>query len=162
MLLETHALNNPSEVILTVETLCRLTGGKANLMKDRVTKRYEVVAELAMKNLYLKKMRAIDPDFVVGQRKWGTRVANGCMIEHKGKQYMECFIKEFLSGVLYYLDGVEIKREDIVGFPPHRENTTHIACYSVDSIKRMRLHHTSPHLTANRFVTLVKRLLNWK
>ena len=162
MKLETHTLNNPSEVILNIETLCRVTGGKSNPMQGRVTKRYDVVAELSMKDLYLKKMREDDPDFVVGQRKWGTRVGTGCMIEHKGKQYMECFIKEFRSGILYYLDGVPINRKDITGFPPPRENNTRIACYSVDSIKRMRLHHTSPLLSANRFVTLVKRLLNWK
>lgn len=162
MLLKTHDLNNPEEIILNVETLVRCTGGKKNPHLGRVTKRYSVVVELAMKNLYLKKMLEIDPDFELGERKWGKRIENGCMIEHKGKKYMECFIKEFLSDVVYYLDGVEIAKEDIIGFPPSRENLTKIACYDVNNIRGMSLHPTSPFLRLKKVITFIKRLLTWK
>lgn len=162
MLLQTHDLNNPSEIILNVETLCRLTGGKKNPQLNRVTKRYEVVVELAMKNLYLRKMLDIDPNFELGNRKWGKRIENGCMIEHKGKKYMECFVKEFLSGVTYYLDGTEISKDEIIGFPPTRENHTKIACYDVNNIRGMSLHPTSPFLRLKKVVALIKRLFTWK
>jgi len=162
MLLQTHDLNNPSEIILNVETLCRLRGGKKNPMLGRVTKRYEVVVELAMKNLYLKKMLDINPLFELGHRKWGKRIENGCMIEHKGKKYMECFIKDFINSPIYYLDGVVIEKEDIEGFPPPTDNKTHIACYDVNNIRGMSLHPTSPFLRLKKIVTLVKRLLSWK
>lgn len=162
MNLTTHDLNNPEEMILNVETLVRCTGGKANPHLNRVTKRYSVVVELAMKNLYLKKMLDIDPLFELGERKWGKRIENGCMIEHKGKKYMECFIKKSLSDHVYYLDGVEIAKEDIQGFPPTRENHTKIACYDVNNIRGMSLHPTSPFLKLKSIVAFVKRLLTWK
>ena len=162
MLLQTHDLNNPSEIILNVETLVRCTGGKKNPHLNRITKRYSVVVELAMKNLYLKKVLDINPLFELGNRKWGKRIENGCMIEHKGKKYMECFIKESLSDHTYYLDGSEIAKDDIIGFPTPRENHTKIACYDVNNIRGMSLHPTSPFLRLKKIVTLVKRLLSWK
>ena len=59
MLLQTHDLNNPSEIILNVETLVRCTGGKKNPHLNRITKRYSVVVELAMKNLYFVQQNLI-------------------------------------------------------------------------------------------------------
>lgn len=160
-LTQTNDLSNPDQMILEVETLCRLTGGKKNPQLGRVTKRYKVIVELAMKNLYLKKMLEIDADFEIGERKWGKRIGNGCMIEHKGKTYMECFIKDFLSDVTYLLDGQEISKEDIVGFPPSRENHTKIACYDVNNIRGIQLPPTSPFLKLKKIVNFVKRLINW-
>lgn len=131
-------LNQP-ELILTVETQCRLSGGKSNSMLNRVTKRYDVLVELSKKDLYERRMKEIDPSFNVSDRKWGKRIENGCMIEHKGSKYIECFIKELTTGVTYLLDGNVINKEDIVGYKDTPRNEVGVVTYKVDNIRGMKL-----------------------
>jgi len=131
-------LNQP-ELILTVETQCRLSGGKKNDMLNRVTKRYDVLVELSKKALYESRMKEIDPSFNISERKWGKRIESGCMIEHKGSKYIECFIKELTTGVTYLLDGNTINKEDIIGFKETPRNDVGLVCYKVNNIRGMKL-----------------------
>lgn len=55
-----------------------------------------------------------DSSFVSNPRKWGIRVGDSCLIEHKGNMYVDMIVKS--SGeVSYEYDGEEISKQDIIG-----------------------------------------------
>jgi hypothetical protein len=118
---------------LTTVTEVKLKGGKKNLMQGRVTKRTVGSNIMLFSNtkdsgyVSMVKRRMVnegkDPDtFEVKPRAWGTRVGNSPFIEHKDKKYLECF---FISPgkSTYFLDGVEIDKDDIEGLDVKNTDT---------------------------------------
>jgi hypothetical protein len=79
-----------------------------------------------------------------GPRQWGERVANSPFVAHKEKEYLECiFLKP--GKVKYFLDGVEISKEEVVGIKEKNEgdqggliDKVIIRTYALDSIVKVR------------------------
>jgi hypothetical protein len=133
-MISVNDLNGKNEVILNVESICKLGGGKKNEMLNRVKKKYKVKVDLSSKGMYEERMKELDKDFVVKERRWGVRVGDSCVIENKDKNYVECFIKDFIGDVKYYLDGDEIKKDDVVGLKESVKNDVGLVSYGFDSI----------------------------
>lgn len=64
----------------------------------RVAVNFNYVHEVNKQRLNEEK----DMDFIPSSRKWGTRVDNTCLIEHKGQYYIECEYLEKKNE--YYID----------------------------------------------------------
>ena len=90
--------------------------GYKNMVNRRLEKQFD---ELGMTTVELFE-RIADKNFEPGPRPWGTRIENSPIISHKGKLYLECiFLKAGESK--YFLDGEEIKKENIIGLPEKKE-----------------------------------------
>lgn len=122
-------INGASFVSLDTTTDVKLRGGKKNLMLGRVTKKSTVNVTVMFQNKNsngyenmvkrrLEKEGKDPESFKLSQRKWGVRVPNLPLVEHKEQYYIECIFLGQLPNVEYYLDGELIKKEDIEGFPP--------------------------------------------
>jgi hypothetical protein len=79
-----------------------------------------------------------------GPRQWGERVPNSPFVTHKDKTYLECI---FIQGgkVKYFLDGVEIAKDEVIGLKEKNEgdqgglvNKVILRTYSLDSIIKVR------------------------
>jgi hypothetical protein len=129
--------------IIGLDTLVevKLTGGKKNPMQGRVKKM--TTGNLVMlfkngngyKNMVTRRLkkqfsdiittmeifeRISSPTWTPGERAWGERVPKSPFIEHKGKLYLDTiFIRPGKS--TYYLDGVEIEKDQIIGLPEKNE-----------------------------------------
>jgi hypothetical protein len=136
-MINVNDVNNKENVILSIEKNVELLGGKKNEMKDRVVKKYDVKVELSDSKKYEKKMKLIDSNFEVKERKWGKRLNDSCVIENKNSYYLECFIDKIVSDVKYYLDDVEIDKNDIVGLKSSNMNEVNLVCYKFDNIMKV-------------------------
>jgi len=136
-------LNNVNNkfVILSVVSEVKLGGGKKNEMVGCVKKKYKMLVELSRKGMYESKMKdEVNEDFVVGERKWGVRVDDGCIIENKGNMYVECYFKNMESEVVYYLNDVVIEKENVVGLKVNERNDVGILCLKLDNIDSIEVH----------------------
>lgn len=107
-------LNGASFISIDTVTPVTLTGGKANLLQGRVTKRtigsnvmvFQNKHTNAYENMVNRRLTAEGKtiEFTVGPRKWGKRVPNTSFIEHNGQSYLEViFLKA--GDVQYLVDG---------------------------------------------------------
>ena len=151
---------------LTTETKVALKGGKKNPMQGRVTKVTEDSNVIIYSNSEtsgygeMVKRRMLkegkDPsEFQIKPRAWGTRIGKSPFITHKDKYYFECiFVNP--GKTTYYLDGEEIDKSEIEGFPEPKEPTKEkteekavsnndledkviIRTYALESIKAIKL-----------------------
>jgi hypothetical protein len=163
-------LNNfKGSQIIGIDTLTvvELTGGKSNHMQGKVKKLVEGSQVMIFKNgkgyfnmvsrrleQQFKELRirttiqifeAIDgKKWEPGPRQWGERVPNSPFVSHKDKTYLECiFLRP--GSVKYFLDGVEIPKDQIIGLKEKVEgeqgglvDKVIIRTYGLDSIVRVR------------------------
>ncbi len=85
--------------------------------------------------------------FKVSPRKWGRRIEGTCLVEHKGKWYLETRFLHSTSPE-YFHNGQPIDKEKIEKFfPKSRSNATHqglekeivLRDYSLESIKEIKV-----------------------
>lgn len=141
-------------------TEVKLTGGKANPQQGRITKKMVGAVVMCFQNKTVNGYEAMitrrltaegkDPaSFVLGERKWGTRIPNMPIIEHfkdgATNYYVEViFLK---TGVVsYFQDGAPIAKADIVGLDDKAEgeqggleNKVIIRSFKADSITEVRI-----------------------
>lgn len=139
-------------------TVPKLKGGKKNPMKDKVQK-VTVGANTMVftnqnsngyENMVKRRLEdeGIDPEsFTLGERKWGTRIANTPIIEHNGNYYLETiFISPGKSH--YELEGEVIEKDDVEGLEDKKvseesqggvEKKVIIRTFKLDSITAIRV-----------------------
>lgn len=155
---EIEKVHGATFVGLDTRSTVKLKGGKKNPMQGRVIKVTEgantMIVSASDKSAYesmvRRRMEAEGKDastFELQPRKWGSRIENTPLIEHNGKYYLECFFMN-PGKSKYYLDDVEIAKDDIEGLPEVKvseesqggiENKVVIRTFSLDSIDRIRM-----------------------
>jgi len=138
---------------LDTVTVPKLKGGKKNPMQGRIQKHMTGAQVMAFENKYSNgyenmvrrrlEKEGKSPDFEVGVRKWGERVAGLPIVAHKGKRYLEViFLKS--GKVCYTLDGNPIEKSDIEGLPEKQEggqgglsDTVQIRTFAVANVTRL-------------------------
>ena len=128
---------------ITAETKVRLTGGKSNPHKDRITKISRVsglVYKTDNTNTYQNQVRKEIPNFEPQARRWGNRVNNLPVIMHNGAQYLELIIQNAKTEG-YFLDGQPIDKSEIEGLPEKKlgKHSVIVRDYSAESIKEIRI-----------------------
>lgn len=150
-------INGNSTVGLDTETVVDLKGGKKNPQKGRVTKVTTGLRVMAFQNKNVNGYEAMvkrrlvkegksPSSFVLGSRRWGTRLENMPIVEHKGNYYLEVILLT-PGKVEYRLDGNPIAEADIEGMPPQREKSGQgglddqviICTYKVASLQAVRI-----------------------
>jgi len=150
----------PGSTFITIDTSTAptLLGGKKNPFQDRVEKRTNGSSVMMFQNRTsngyedLVNHRLVtegkDPNFTVGPRQWGYRIANTCFVEHKGKYYIEViFLKP--GKTEYYVDGILTPKATISGLDIDKEEGKQgglddkviIRTYSVESIKAITINN---------------------
>jgi hypothetical protein len=133
-------VNGSSFVGLDTESVVSLKGGKKNEQQGRVTKRtlgsqvmvFTNQESNGYENMVQRRLieEGKDPtSFKVGERVWGKRVPNLPIVEHEKdgviKEYLEViFLKAGTSE--YFLDGLPIKKEDIIGLQEKDDKPTEV------------------------------------
>lgn len=124
-------MNGATFMGIDTESSVKLTGGKANPFKDRVTKRQTGSTVMLFQNKHVNGYESMvkrrlaqegkDPDsFELGPRLWGTRIPGAPIIEHNGEHYLECTFQN--AGPKEYLvDGVVTDQATITGMPAERD-----------------------------------------
>ena len=149
-------INGASFVGLDTHTDVTLTGGKANPMQGRVTKRMIGATVMSFQNKNFSSYEAMvkrrlvaenkDPgNFELGPRAWGTRIPNMPIVEHKGEYYLE--VIPLTAGVISYeLDGAPIDKSAIIGLKSSTsgeqgglENKVIIRTFKAESITALRI-----------------------
>lgn len=163
-------LNNfKGSQIIGIDTLTtvELSGGKTNPMQGKVKKLVEGSQVMIFKNgkgyfnmvtrrlkKQMQELRLVTTlqlfDAIEGKqwepkpRQWGQRVANSPFVSHKENTYLECiFLRP--GSVKYFLDGIEIPKDQIIGLKDKVEgdqggliDKVIIRTYGLDSIIRVR------------------------
>jgi hypothetical protein len=118
--------NKASFIGIDMLTQVKLTGGKANEMQGRITKRV-IGAQARLASNYAKSVNAQlvregkEPDFVPSERKWGKRLDGLSIVEHNGNHYLEVVFDK-PGTVTYFIDGdTEIAAKDIIGLAEKKE-----------------------------------------
>jgi hypothetical protein len=117
-------VNGSSFITIDTSTTPTLTGGKKNPHKGRVRKittgANVMVFQNKNSNGYenMVKRRLIKegktPSFTLSARKWGTRLTDTPIVEHKGSYYLEVIFLH--KGKTHFeLDGVRIDKSKIEG-----------------------------------------------
>ena len=134
-----------------------LLGGKKNPMQGRIRKHnkgasiqvFQNKNTNAYKNMVERRLvkEGKEPtDFKLSPRRWGTRVANMPIVEHKGADYLEViFLKAGVSS--YTLDGKAIDKADIEGLKVKPvegkqgglEDKVTIRTFKAESIERLKI-----------------------
>lgn len=116
-----------------LDTLTQVTlrGGRKNPQQGRVTKRMTGAQVMCFANqngsAYEAMVRrrlekeGLDPNFEVGPRAWGERIAGTPFVTHNGKSYLEVIFLR-AGQVQYLLDGQPVDRSEIQGLDEPREN----------------------------------------
>lgn len=125
------SVSGNSFIRLDTTTIPKLTGGQKNAMQGKITKTttgsnvmvYQNKHTNAYENAVNKRLEKEGKDpsnFTLQDRKWGTRVPNMPLVEHKGSLYLEVIFLH--SGtVSYQLDGDTIEKSAIVGLAEKKE-----------------------------------------
>jgi hypothetical protein len=141
---------------LDTTTVPVLTGGKKNTMQGRVKKIVNGSSVMTFSNqnsngysnMVARRLadEGKDPEsFTLSPRKWGQRVPNMPVVEHKGKRYLEViFLKA--GTVSYTLDNQPIDKADIEGLKTSPEgnqggldNKVIIRDYNLESLNTVRI-----------------------
>ena len=159
-LAQIHALLNSikGSTFASMDTITevKLTGGKKNPMKDRVTKHTSgnrvqlFTSHKGYQNMVNRRLEAEGKvaNFEPAALPWGTRVEDSPIIEHNGKFYLQCiFIKGGNS--TYKLDNADIDKDKIEGFPASTQsagrtgledgNEPIVRTFALDSIREIRM-----------------------
>lgn len=149
-------VNGASFISMDTTTVPKLTGGKKNPMQGRIRKHNTGASIMVFQNkakhgydaMVKRRLEAEGKSaelFELSPRKWGTRVPNLPIVEHKGAQYLEVIFLH--SGhTTYTLDGNAIDASDIEGLPVKVEgeqgglnNKVIIRTFKVSSIDRLKI-----------------------
>jgi len=117
-------VNGASFISLDTSTIPTLTGGKGNTMQGRIMKHNTGASIMVFQNknshgyanMVSRRLETEGKEttFKLSPRKWGVRVPNMPIVEHKGAQYLEViFLKTGKS--TYTLDGKAIDKANIIG-----------------------------------------------
>lgn len=150
---------------IDTETVVPLLGGKGNPHQGRVTKRVTGSNVMVFQNKFVNGYDALvrrrlesegkdATNFVLGPRKWGTRIQGLPLVQHeKDGQVKWYFEVIFINAgdVEYFLDGQPIAKSDIQGLkdaPEESEqggltNKVIIRTYAIDSIRSLRINHNN-------------------
>jgi len=121
------SVNGATFININTSTEPKLTGGKSNPHKGRVRKvttganvmvfqNKSVNGYEAMVKRRLEKEGKAPESFELSPRKWGTRLPNTPIVEHKGNYYLEVIFLH--KGKTHYeLDGVKTDPSNIQGLP---------------------------------------------
>lgn len=150
------SVNGASFISINTNTEPSLSGGKKNTMKGRVRKITTGSNVMVFQNKRLNGYEQMvnrrlveegkDPaSFELQPRKWGMRIDNEPIVEHKGQYYLEViFLKS--GKTTFQLDGIEIPRSDVEGLKDAVEaeqggldNKVVIRSYKLDSITQMTI-----------------------
>jgi hypothetical protein len=144
---------------ISIDTLTnvKLAGGKANPFQGRVTKRMTKASVMvfqnknsnAYENMVERRLIAEGKDpkaFVLGERKWGTRIPNTPFITHKDALYLEViFLKPgetelLVDGKPYNgeIPGLDDDEKEPTG-QGGLENQVIIRTFKAESIERIRV-----------------------
>ena len=150
-------VNGATFISMDTTTTPTLTGGKSNPMQGRVRKHNTGANIMVFQNKNshgydnmvkrrLEKEGKNPELFKLSPRKWGKRVPNLPIVEHKGAQYLEVI---FLAAgrTIYTLDGQPIDRDSIEGLkdsqPEGSQGGLHdkviIRTFKLDSIDRLKV-----------------------
>ena len=168
MIIKEQLNNFKGSQIIGIDTLTvvELTGGKSNPQQGRVKKLVEGSKVMVFKsgkgyfNMVTRRLKkqaegmemttvrlfeAISgAGWQPGPRQWGERVSNSPFVQHKDKTYLECI---FIQGgkAKYFLDGMEIAKEEVIGLKGKVEgeqgglaDKVIVRTYSLDSIIKVR------------------------
>ena len=71
------------------------------------------------------KRENVSTDFDVQPRKWGIRLPNSPLVEHKGNYYLEAKVENVFQTRFTDVDGNELDKQDVLPFlPKKRESAT--------------------------------------
>jgi hypothetical protein len=150
-------VNGATFISMDTTTTPTLLGGKANPMKGRIRKHntganimvFQNKASNGYDNMVKRRLEKEGKEgasFKLSPRKWGTRVPNLPIVEHKGAQYLEViFLKS--GHTSYTLDGDYIDAADIQGLNDSKPEGTQgglndkviIRTFKVASIDRLKV-----------------------
>jgi hypothetical protein len=156
---EVSGINGSSFIGIDTLTEVDLAGGKANPMQSKVQKCtvgsnvmvFSNKNSNAYENMVRRRLIAEgkNPDnFELGPRKWGVRISNTPLVEHKGSYYLEViFLK--CGAVSYLHDGKPIRKDLIEGLPVESpkgaqgglSNKIPINTYKIASIVRITINN---------------------
>ena len=68
------------------------------------------------------KRENVSTDFDVQPRKWGIRLPNSPLVEHKGNYYLEAKVEKVFQTRFTDIDGNELSKEDVNPFLPKKIN----------------------------------------
>ena len=127
-------------VRLSWESTPKLLGGKGNAQQGRVTKLSTAVVQLGGTGIYATR-KVSEGEFrssdEVQPRKWGKRVGNSCVVEHKGAEYIEFFV-DGKPETSYFLDSDEIRKDEVVGLNDKpRDSNVMIVTVKAANVKLM-------------------------
>jgi hypothetical protein len=119
-------VNGNTFISMDTTTTPILKGGKSNPMQGRVQKHMTGASIMvfqnkntnAYKNMVERRLakEGKAPAFELSPRRWGERVANLPIVEHKGGEYLEViFLNANAVKVSYTIDGKAIDKADIIG-----------------------------------------------
>lgn len=142
---------------IDTRTTVELAGGKKNPMQGRVVKVttganvmfFTNTNSNAYENMVHRRLQAEgkDPEnFQLSPRRWGTRVADTPFVEHKGQLYAEVVYLKPPKLVQYFLDGVAIAKDAIIGLKDTKEaeqgdleNKVILRDFKLESITAVRM-----------------------
>lgn len=155
-------VNGASFISLDTTTTPTLTGGKSNSMQGRIQKHNTGAAVMVFQNKnshgYANMVeRRLETEgkektFKLSPRRWGVRVPNMPIVEHKGEQYLEViFLKSGVS--TYTLDGKPIDKANIIGSKDNApegkqgglNNKVIIRTFKLASVTRLGINGTDYH-----------------
>ena len=70
------------------------------------------------------KRENVSTEFDVQPRKWGIRLPNCALVEHKGNYYLEAKVEEIYSTLFFDVDGNELNKEDVLPFLPKKKESS--------------------------------------
>lgn len=165
----TDNVNGTTFITVNTNTEPKLAGGMKNMFAGRVRKVnigsnvmvFQNKTTNGYANMVARRLSAEGKDpqsFVLGDRKWGTRIANTPFIEHNGQYYLEVI---FLSNgkTTYEVDGVQthpsnidgLKLDHVEGHQGGLDNKVVIRTFKVDNI-------TSITINKNTYTSLYFQL----
>ncbi len=149
-------VNGGTFISMDTSTTPILTGGQKNPMQGRIRKHntgasimvFQNKNSSAYENMVKRRLETEGKNpslFTVKPRKWGTRIPNLPIVEHKGEQYLEVIYLK--SGrTAYTLDGNPIDKESIEGLKDSPKpsqgglnDSVTIRTFKVGSITRLKV-----------------------
>lgn len=119
-----------AKATISWQSVPKLKGGKSNPMQGLVRKVSTAQVTLGGTGIYAFR-KVQEGEFQstndVQPRKWGTRVENTCVVEHKGARYIE-FLVDGKPKTTYYLGDNEIDKADIQGLTERKDDTAVLIC----------------------------------
>lgn len=107
------------------------------------------------------KRENVETEFEIKPRKWGFRLNDSGIVEHKGRMYLECKVEKSFDSRIVWFDGRYVSNSDIETIrsfmPIRKESSTQDAIgkkvilrdYAFDSIRKIKLGGITYRITRN-------------